>query len=157
MLPAKEIEDRFQRSFLGSTFPRTSFGARVKCPIRGMNKAFRVDSTDRIQPNSVDIVRDIDSKAGGVVSAGRGEDGIVLEKEAKALLLPALEELLETPIRWAVRSGRTKKTRQIKRRDCIQAEAHTLANRLLGKDGGLPEVMETREVFGEENGGSDEI
>jgi len=79
----------------------------------------------------------------------KGDSGIVLQKEAKALLMPAFEEYLETPIRWRIKSSRTGKTRQIKRRDCIQAEAHTLANRLLGKDGGLPEVMQTKEVFGD--------
>ena len=76
-------------------------------------------------------------------------DGIVLEKEAKELLLPELEAYLSNAIRWQVKSSPRGKTRQIKRRDAIQAEAHTLANRLLGKDGGmsLPEVMETREIF----------
>jgi CRISPR-associated protein Cas1 len=29
----------------------------------------------------------------------------------------------------------------------IQAEAHSLANRLLGKEGGLPQVMETKTIF----------
>ncbi len=43
-LPAKEIEDRFQRSFFGNWFPRTLSGATVKCPIRGMIRVFRVDS-----------------------------------------------------------------------------------------------------------------
>ena len=44
VLPAKEIEDRFQRSFFGSSFPRTLSGATVKCPIRGMIRVFRMDS-----------------------------------------------------------------------------------------------------------------
>lgn len=76
-------------------------------------------------------------------------DGVVLQKEAKELLLSNLEDHLEEPVRYQVKSSRKKKTRQIKRRKCIQAEAHTLANRLLGKEGGLPEIMETKEVFGD--------
>jgi len=81
----------------------------------------------------------------------RGDDGVILEKEAKELLLGALAEYLDQSVRYRVKSSRKGKTRQIKRRACIQAEAHTLANRLLGKQGGLPEIMETREVFAEEN------
>jgi len=75
------------------------------------------------------------------------DSSIVLEKPAKELLLSNLEGYLDQSIRYRVKSSKSGKTRQIKRRDCIQAEAHTLANRLLGKDGGLPEVIETKEVF----------
>jgi CRISPR-associated protein Cas1 len=74
-------------------------------------------------------------------------DGITLEKEAKALLLGELNTYLDEAIHYQLKSGRKGKTHQIKRRACIQAEAHTLANRLLGKEGGLPQVMETKEIF----------
>lgn len=77
------------------------------------------------------------------------DDGVVLEKSAKELLLASLNEYLEAGVHYKVKSSRSGRTRSIKRRACIQAEAHTFANRLLGKDGGLPEVMETRTVFEE--------
>lgn len=80
-----------------------------------------------------------------------GKDGIILEKEAKDLLLGSLNEYLDQSIDYKIKSSKSKKTRRIKRLDCIQAEAHTFANRLLGKDGGLPEVMTTRDVFGDES------
>ena len=78
------------------------------------------------------------------------DDGVFLDKPGKELLLPALSEYLDDAIRYPVKSSKgRKRTRQIKRRACIQAEAHTFANRLLGKEGDLPKVMETREVFGD--------
>lgn len=77
----------------------------------------------------------------------RGKNGVVLEKEAKELLLESLNEYLDQRIRYKCKSGKKIKTRQIKRRDSMQAEAHTFANRLLGKDGGLPEVLATEEIF----------
>lgn len=78
------------------------------------------------------------------------DDGVFLDKPGKELLLPALTEYLDASIRYPIKSSKgRKRTRQIKRRACIQAEAHTFANRLLGKESDLPELMETRDVFGD--------
>jgi hypothetical protein len=68
---------------------------------------------------------------------------------ATSKLPPEFENYLDEPIRYKIESSRKEKTRHIKRRDCIEAEAHTFANRLLGKDGGLPKVMETKIIFGD--------
>ncbi|MFB3897692.1 MAG: CRISPR-associated endonuclease Cas1 [bacterium] len=52
--------------------------------------------------------------------------GITLNKEGKAVLLTALNEVLDKPVRY---SGRN-----LKPRDIIQFDCHKLANKLLGKE-----------------------
>ncbi|MFW6414084.1 MAG: CRISPR-associated endonuclease Cas1 [Verrucomicrobiota bacterium] len=74
---------------------------------------------------------------------------INLGKKAKELLLSEFNSYLDDRVRYKVKAGTKYKTRQIRRRACVQAEAHTLANRLLGKEGGLPQILETKEVFDE--------
>jgi len=77
-------------------------------------------------------------------------NGVVLSKEVRGLLVQELNAYLDKKIDTAIKSATSsKRKRRIRRRDAIQAEAHTLANRLLGRDGGLPEIIETRELFAE--------
>ncbi len=78
----------------------------------------------------------------------RQEDGAVfLDKPGKELLLPALQEFLDARIQYPVKSGKKLAARRIRRRAAIQAEAHALANRILGRRGVEPEVLETEELF----------
>ena len=51
-------------------------------------------------------------------------------------------------MRYPVKS-RPGRTRNIKQRDVIQFEAHSLANRLLGKED-LPRIVETRRLWEED-------
>lgn len=76
---------------------------------------------------------------------------IVLEKEAKELLLTKLNDYLDEKIKYQVKSSETGKTRQIKRFDAIQSEAHSLSNRILGKDktDDLPNVIDAKELLEE--------
>lgn len=68
---------------------------------------------------------------------------IILEKEAKELLIGNFNEYMDKRIEYAVKSSKTGKTRRIKRYDTIQAEAHSLANKLIGKENKtLPEIRE---------------
>ncbi len=78
-------------------------------------------------------------------------DGIVLNKSAKELLLPALREYLDARILYPTRIGAKRSTRQVRRRDAIQAEAHALANRILGKDRNMPEILDARELFSDDD------
>lgn len=59
---------------------------------------------------------------------------IILEKPAKELLISNLNEYMDQKVRFTVKSSKTGKTRQIKRLDTIQAEAHTLANSMINKE-----------------------
>jgi len=73
---------------------------------------------------------------------------IVLEKSAKELLITRLNDYLEESVRYKIKSSKTGKTRQIKRRDTIQAEAHSLANAIIGKNiDDIPKVTEIGELF----------
>ena len=73
---------------------------------------------------------------------------IVLEKSAKELLITRLNDYLEESVRYKIKSSKTGKTRQIKRRDTIQAEAHSLANAMIGKNiDDIPKVTEIGELF----------
>ena len=72
---------------------------------------------------------------------------IVLEKSAKELLLNALNEYLDNSIKYQIKSSKSKKTKHIKRLNTIQAEAHTLANILIGKENiELPDINEICEL-----------
>ena len=73
--------------------------------------------------------------------------GVALSKDGRAALLSSFNERLDKAVRYPVR-GRPGKSRNIKRRDVIQHEAHALANRLLGKDEML-RVVETRGLWEE--------
>jgi hypothetical protein len=67
---------------------------------------------------------------------------ITLQKTAKELLINALNEFLDARVRYKIKSSKTGKTRQIKRLNTIQAEAHFIANRLLNKTSDdLPEIV----------------
>ncbi len=75
---------------------------------------------------------------------------VILEKDAKELLLNNLNEYLAEKVRYKVKSSKKNKTRQIKRLDTIQSEAHTLANRILGKDiNHIPKIIGIEELFQE--------
>lgn len=79
-------------------------------------------------------------------------NGVLLLPDTRALLVKTFNEFLDkrvdVPIKSAAPSTR-RKTRRIRRRDAIQAEAHTFANRLLGKDGGLPDIVTSDDLFAE--------
>ncbi len=76
---------------------------------------------------------------------------ITLEKSAKEILINNLNEYLDESVRYKIKSSKTGKTRQIKRLATIQAEAHTLANMLIGKKTKeLPQVTEIDDLFGDE-------
>ena len=57
---------------------------------------------------------------------------VILEKKAKELLISNFNDYLDKRVKYQVKSSKIKKTRQIKRVDTIQAEAHSLANELMG-------------------------
>ena len=75
------------------------------------------------------------------------QNGVLLRPDARALLVQTLNERLDQRVDTPIKSAAKKRTRRIRRRDAIQAEAHTFANRLLGKDGGLPAVLTSEELF----------
>ncbi len=73
---------------------------------------------------------------------------IILEKEAKELLISKLNEYMDEKVKYQVKSSKTGKTRSIKRLNTIQAEAHTLANRLIGKEiKEIPTITEIEEIL----------
>ncbi len=75
---------------------------------------------------------------------------IILEKSAKELLLSKFNEYMDEKVRFHVKSSKTGKTRQIKRIDTIQAEAHTLANTMLNKTAkDIPEITQIEEIIKE--------
>jgi len=70
-----------------------------------------------------------------------------LEKLGKDLFIPIFNEYLEEKVKYKVKSSKIGKTRQIQRLNTIQAEAHTLANRLIGKETkDIPEIKEVEEI-----------
>ncbi len=76
---------------------------------------------------------------------------ITLEKSAKELLINTLNEYIDESVRYKIKSSKTGKTRQIKRLATIQAEAHSLANMLIGKKcKELPQITEIDDLFGDE-------
>ena len=73
---------------------------------------------------------------------------IILEKPAKELLLSKFNEYMDEKVRYNVKSSKTGKTRQIKRVDTIQAEAHTLANSMIGKEiKDIPKIVEIKDII----------
>lgn len=74
--------------------------------------------------------------------------GMILADPGKALLITALNERLEKTVRYPVKSDSRRK-RNLKQRDVIQTEAHSLANRLLGRED-LPRIVETRVLWEDE-------
>jgi len=76
--------------------------------------------------------------------------GVALNKEGRAFFLTSFNERLDKTVRYPVQ-GKPGKSRNVKVRDTIQHEAHSLANLLLGKRD-LPRVVETRQLW--EEGGS---
>jgi CRISPR-associated protein Cas1 len=75
--------------------------------------------------------------------------GIALSKDGRAAFLPLFNERLDKRVRYPVQ-GKPNKTRNIKQRDVIQYEAHSLANALLGKRD-MPKVVETRALWDDAN------
>lgn len=73
--------------------------------------------------------------------------GVALSPAGRAALLESFNERMEQAVRYPVQS-KPGRTRNIKRRDVIRYEAHSLANRLLGKTD-LPRVVETRRLWDE--------
>lgn len=73
-------------------------------------------------------------------------NGLSLNGDGKALLIGKLNENLEKTVRHPTSTGRS---RNIKQRDVIQYEAHSLANALLGKDD-IPRIVETEALLSEE-------
>jgi CRISPR-associated protein Cas1 len=71
--------------------------------------------------------------------------GVALSKEGRAAFLPYYQERLEQPVQYPVQS-KPGKFRKIKVRDTIAFEAHSLANRLLGRSD-LPRIVETRTIW----------
>jgi len=73
--------------------------------------------------------------------------GVALAKPGKAALLTSFNERLDKAIRYPTQSHPGKK-RNIKQRDVIRHEAHSLANMLLGKRD-MPRLVETRRLWEE--------
>jgi len=74
-------------------------------------------------------------------------ESITLEKPAKELLISSLNEFLDKSVKYKIKSSKSGKTRQIKRLNTIQAEAHTLANRLIKKEtNDIPIIKEIEEI-----------
>ena len=71
--------------------------------------------------------------------------GTALSKAGRAALLTAFNERLDKTVRYPVQSNPGKK-RNVKNRDIIRHEAHSLANRLLGKTD-IPRLVETKQLF----------
>ncbi|NCO41748.1 MAG: CRISPR-associated endonuclease Cas1 [Armatimonadetes bacterium CG2_30_66_41] len=78
------------------------------------------------------------------------QGGMTLNDAGKALLITSLNERLEKTVRYPVKSD-SKRKRNIKQRDVIQMEAHSLANRLLGRED-LPRIVETEALWSEDEG-----
>ncbi|HZU34520.1 MAG TPA: CRISPR-associated endonuclease Cas1 [Gemmataceae bacterium] len=74
--------------------------------------------------------------------------GVALTAAGRAALLESFNERLDQAVRYPVRS-KPGKTRNIKRRDILRFEAHSLANRLLGRTD-MPRVVETRQLWDED-------
>ena len=70
---------------------------------------------------------------------------MALSKEGRAFFLNQFNERLERTLRYPVQ-GRPGKSRNVKQRDVIQYEAHSLANALLGRND-LPRVVQTRVLW----------
>jgi CRISPR-associated protein Cas1 len=79
--------------------------------------------------------------------------GVALAKEGRAFFIAHLNERLDKGVRYPVQGGG--RSRNVKRRDVIQHEAHALANRLLGK-ADMPSVVETRVLWEQEAAADDE-
>jgi len=76
--------------------------------------------------------------------------GVFLLPDTRAMLVQTFNDYLDKRVDISIKSATAtsrRKKRRIRRRDAIQAEAHTFANRLLGKDGGLPEIATSDELF----------
>ena len=73
--------------------------------------------------------------------------GVALSKAGRAEFMPYYNERLDRPVKYPVQS-KPGKFRKIKRRDTIAHEAHSLANRLLGKND-LPRIVATRQLWDE--------
>jgi CRISPR-associated protein Cas1 len=76
--------------------------------------------------------------------------GVALSKEGRAFFLSGFNERLDKSVRYPVQ-GSPGKSRNVKQRDLIQHEAHSLANVLLGRRD-LPRIVETRVLWAEEGG-----
>lgn len=78
--------------------------------------------------------------------------GIELAPEGRAALISNLNERLDKAVKYPVQKAKKaggKKFRRIKLRATLQHEAHSLANRLLGKTD-IPRIVETETLFAEE-------
>ena len=73
--------------------------------------------------------------------------GVALSKDGRAAIITSFNERLDKTIRYPVQS-KPGKTRNVKRRDVIQYEAHALANMLLGKRD-FPRIVETKRLWEE--------
>jgi len=73
--------------------------------------------------------------------------GVALSKEGRAFLLENLQKRLEKRVSYPVQASKGK-TRRIQTRDTIQYEAHSLANRLLGRKN-LPRIVEMDSLWSE--------
>jgi CRISP-associated protein Cas1 len=71
--------------------------------------------------------------------------GVALSKEGRSFFLNQLNERLDRALRYPVQ-GKPGKCRNVKQRDIIQYEAHSLANALLGRND-LPRVVQTRVLW----------
>lgn len=79
--------------------------------------------------------------------------GIELAPDGRAALIESLNARLEKTVRYPVQKTPSKpgpaKTRNIKLRDTIRYEAHSVANRLLGKSD-IPQVVTSEDLFGDD-------
>ena len=72
---------------------------------------------------------------------------IILEKTAKELLLNKFNEYMDEKVKYKVKNSKADKTRQIRRIDSIQAEAHTLANTMINRETKeIPEIKNIEEL-----------
>jgi CRISPR-associated protein Cas1 len=74
--------------------------------------------------------------------------GVALSKEGRAFFIEQLNERLDKAVRYPIQGG-SGRTRNVKQRDVIQHEAHSLANVLLGRRD-LPRIVETRKLWAED-------
>ena len=78
--------------------------------------------------------------------------GIELAPEGRAALISNLNERLDKQVKYPIQRVKKpggKKFRRIKLRSTIQHEAHSLANRLLGKHD-LPRIIDSDTLFDQE-------
>lgn len=102
-------------------------------PYRGWadEVVFRLFSAKKVARGHIS---EVSGSKNAAASANRSTVGVSLNAEGKALLVNAFNEFLDNdPIRYRGRS--------LVRSHCIQLDAHQFANELIGKTGGLPDLI----------------